>query len=141
LTDVREAVSEMRDTGAVDLSGALRTLVDGVPALHIRLQMPEPMCVGNSELAHVLLRCTQEIITNAVRHAGATTLDIELALGDGNIRLHARDDGQGSDAADPGNGLRGLRERVTALGGTVDIITGRGQGFALDIRLPLENAA
>ena len=45
-----------------------------------------------------------------------------------------------SDAV-TGNGLRGIRERLAAYGGRVDIITGRGQGFALDIRLPLENAA
>jgi signal transduction histidine kinase len=55
--------------------------------------------------------------------------------------IHARDDGAGADDPTPGNGLRGMRERLVSCGGRVDIITGRGQGFALDIRLPLENAA
>lgn len=141
LTDVREAVSEMRDTGAVDLAGALRTLIDGVPALDIDLRMPDPLRVDNPELAHVLLRCAQEIITNAVRHAGASCLRIEIRMEPDGVRLLAKDDGQGSEAADAGNGLRGMRERLAALGGSLDIITGRGQGFALDIRLPLENPA
>ena len=50
---------------------------------------------------------------------------------------------QGGQASpfDAWNGLRGIRERLGAYGGRVDIITGRGQGFALDIRLPLENPA
>jgi signal transduction histidine kinase len=37
-----------------------------------------------------------------------------------------------------GNGLRGIRERLDAYGGRVDIVTGAGNGFAVDIRLPLE---
>ncbi|MFY2765213.1 sensor histidine kinase [Arenimonas sp. MALMAid1274] len=142
LTDVREAVSEMRDEGAIDLSGAIRTLVEGVPALDIRLDLPEPLNIEDPERAHVLLRCTQEIITNAVRHAGASTLWLSIARDAAEARIQARDDGRGADAeACHGNGLRGIRERLLAYGGRVDILTGRGQGFALDIRLPLENAA
>lgn len=142
LTDVREAVSEMRDEGAIDLSGAIRTLVEGVPALDIRLDLPEPLTIEDPERAHVLLRCTQEIITNAVRHAGASTLWLTIARDVAEARIQARDDGRGIEGdAVPGNGLRGMRERLGAYGGRVDIITGRGQGFALDIRLPLENTA
>ena len=142
LTDVREAVSEMRDEGAIDLSGAVRTLVEGVPALDIRLDLPEPLSIDDPERAHVLLRCTQEIITNAVRHAGASTLWLSIARDATEARIQARDDGRGAETdAVQGNGLRGIRERLAAYGGRVEIITGRGQGFALDIRLPLENAA
>ena len=141
LTDVREAVSEMREEGTIDLSGAIRTLVEGVPALDIRLDLPEPLSIEDPERAHVLLRCTQEIITNAVRHAGASTLWLSIARDSQEARIQARDDGRGADEPTPGNGLRGIRERLGAYGGRVDIITGRGQGFALDIRLPLENPA
>ncbi len=136
LTDVREAVSEMREDGAIDLSGAIRTLVEGVPALDIRLDLPEPLSIEDPERAHVLLRCTQEIITNAVRHAGASTLWLSIARDSHEARIQARDDGRGADEPTQGNGLRGIRERLGAYGGRVDIITGRGQGFALDIRLP-----
>lgn len=142
LTDVREAVSEMRDEGAIDLSGAIRTLVEGVPALDIRLDLPEPLSIEDPDRAHVLLRCTQEIITNAVRHAGASTLWLSIGRDSVEARIQARDDGRGAEGdVAQGNGLRGIRERLLAYGGRVDIITGRGQGFALDIRLPLENAA
>ncbi|HEX5693004.1 MAG TPA: sensor histidine kinase [Arenimonas sp.] len=141
LTDVREAVNEMRHDGAVDLSGAIRTLAEGVPALDIRLDMPDPLLIEDPECAHVLLRCAQEIITNAVRHAGASTLWLSLGRDADGLHIRARDDGAGTDQLAPGNGLRGMRERLAAHGGRVDIITGRGQGFALDIRLPLENAA
>lgn len=142
LTDVREAVSEMREDGAIDLTGAIRTLVEGVPALDIRLELPEHLAIEDPERAHVLLRCTQEVITNAVRHAGASTLWLCISRDAGHARIQAHDDGRGAEHEPvPGNGLRGMRERLAAYGGRVEIRTGRGQGFALDIHLPLENPA
>ena len=140
LTDVREAVSEMREERGIDLTNAIRVLVEGVPALDVRLDMPENLEIENPEAAQVLLRCAQEIITNTVRHAGASQLSLSLSQNEGGLRLQARDDGRGSQGATPGNGLRGMRERLSACGGRVDIITAPGQGFALDVRIPLEAA-
>jgi signal transduction histidine kinase len=140
LTDVREAVSEMREERGIDLTNALRVLAEGVPALDVRLELPERLQVENPECAQVLLRCAQEIITNTVRHAGASHLDLALSQGEEGLRLQAKDDGRGADGAAPGNGLRGMRERLSACGGRVDIITAPGQGFALDVRIPLEAA-
>lgn len=141
LTDVREAVSQLREDDAIELGGALRTLVEGVPALDIRLDMPQQFTLGDPERAHVVLRCAQEIITNAVRHAGASRLDLSFHRDGPALRIRARDDGRGADGVAAGHGLRGMRERLAAYGGSVEIHTARGQGFALDIRLPLETPA
>ena len=140
LTDVREAVSEMREERGIDLTNALRVLAEGVPALDVRLELPERLQVEDPECAQVLLRCAQEIITNTVRHAGASHLDLSVSQGEEGLRLQAKDDGRGAEGAAPGNGLRGMRERLSACGGRVDIITAPGQGFALDVRIPLEAA-
>lgn len=140
LTDVREAVSEMREERGIDLTTALRTLVEGVPALSVELDLPERLQVEDPERAQVLLRCAQEIITNAVRHAGAAHLWLRISQDASDIRLEARDDGRGSEGPAPGNGLRGMRERLSACGGRLDIHTAPGQGFALDVHLPLEAA-
>jgi signal transduction histidine kinase len=140
LTDVREAVSEMREERGIDLTNAIRVLAEGVPALDVRLDLPETLQIEDPEAAQVLLRCAQEIITNTVRHAGATQLSLSLSQGEGGLRLQAKDDGRGAQSATPGNGLRGMRERLSACGGRVDIITAPGQGFALDVRIPLEAA-
>jgi len=140
LTDVREAVSEMREEKGIDLTNALRVLAEGVPALDVRLDLPENLQIEDPEAAQVLLRCAQEIITNTVRHAGASQLSLSLSQGEGGLRLQAKDDGRGAEGAVPGNGLRGMRERLSACGGRVDIITAPGQGFALDVRIPLEAA-
>jgi signal transduction histidine kinase len=140
LTDVREAVSEMREERGIDLTNAMRVLAEGVPALDVQLDLPELLEVEDPEVAQVLLRCAQEIITNTVRHAGASKLSLSVSQGEGGLRLQAKDDGRGADGAHPGNGLRGMRERLSACGGRVDIITAPGQGFALDVRIPLEAA-
>ena len=138
LTDVREAVSRLREDGAVELSAALRTLTEGVSSLEIHLDMPQPFAIDDPERATVLLRCTQEIITNAVRHAYASHLWLRFAQNAGALEIEARDDGRGADHFAPGNGLRGMRERLSQHAGSVDIHTARGQGFALKLHLPMD---
>lgn len=138
LSDVREAVSQLREDDAIDMAATLKPLVDSVAGLEIAMQMPQPFLLGDPERAHVLLRCTQEIITNTLRHAQAQQLQLQYRLDGGSVWLHARDDGRGANAPVAGNGLRGIRERLAAFGGQVEIDAAPGRGFALDIQLPLE---
>jgi signal transduction histidine kinase len=141
LTDVREAVSAMRGEERIDLEAALRTLVEGVPALEVTLDIESPLPVDDAECAQVVVRCAQEIITNAIRHAQAQRLWLKLARQGRELHLAARDDGVGSDAFTPGNGLSGMRERLKTVGGRVEVSTAPGQGFSIDIHLPLEASA
>lgn len=138
LSDVREAVSQLRDDDAIDMAATLLPLADHVAGLAIEMEMPQPFLLEDPERAHVLLRCTQEIITNAVRHAQAQQLQLRYRFDGRMVRLQARDNGRGADSPKTGNGLRGMRERLLAYGGRVDIDTGAGRGFALDIQLPLD---
>lgn len=139
LTDVREAVSQLRESGAIDLAAALRPLTERVPSLDIHLQVDDPFNVEDPERAHVLLRCTQEIITNAVRHAGARNLWIKVERDAEQVVISAHDDGIGGDFEEimPGNGLRGMRERLAQYGGVLDVSARRGEGFRLRASLPL----
>ncbi|MGX5729960.1 sensor histidine kinase [Pseudoxanthomonas beigongshangi] len=136
LTDVREAVSQLRDSGAIDLGAALLPLAEKVPALAIHMDIEEPLTLDDPQRAHVLLRCTQEIITNAVRHAGARNLWVHCRREAGCILIDARDDGGGADAVVSGNGLRGMAERLAQYGGALNVETQPGKGFCLHIRLP-----
>jgi signal transduction histidine kinase len=136
LTDVREAVSALRDSGAIDLAAALRPLAENVPSLAIHMDIDDPLALDDPERAHVLLRCTQEIITNAVRHAGAANLWIRAARRDGRIELEARDDGHGVAEIVPGNGLRGMRERLAQQGGGIAYGATPEGGFGLSLWLP-----
>jgi signal transduction histidine kinase len=138
LADVREAVSELRQDDAIDLTQALQSLIDGVPSLQVHLTTPPRFGVEDPRRAQVLLRCVQEIITNTAKHAGARNLWLTFAYDDENLlSLNAQDDGRGSTSILPGNGLSGMRERLSEYGGDVSMESETGQGFALCVRLPL----
>jgi signal transduction histidine kinase len=78
-----------------------------------------------------------EMLTNAVKHSGASTVAVELELADGLLRLQVRDDGIGG--ADPlrGTGLLGLRDRIQALGGTFDVHSPVGGGTTVTCKIPV----
>ncbi len=141
LTDVREAVSQLRENGAIDLAAALQPLAENVPALDIHMDIDGPLTLDDPERAHVLLRCTQEIITNVVRHAAADNLWIQARREHGHIVMTARDDGRGAEKLAAGNGLRGMRGRLAQYGGQLDIETRPQAGFRLHLTLPATTAA
>ncbi len=137
LGNVREVVSQLRETGAIDLAAALRPLTENVPSLDIQLEIEDPLNVEDPQRAHVLLRCTQEIITNAVRHAGARHLWIKVYReAPDRVVVEARDDGVGADRVNVGNGLRGMRERLQQCGGQLQVETRPGEGFRLRATVP-----
>ena len=141
LSDVREVVSQLREGDTIDLSAALKTLVDGVPGLNIHLDLPPRFAVDDPLRAQVLLRCAQEIITNTVKHASASNLWLRCERTETNeLAIHARDDGRGAAGFKQGNGLTGMRERLAQVGGRLNIDTHLDRGFALDAWLPLEAA-
>jgi signal transduction histidine kinase len=84
-------------------------------------------------------RAVQEALTNCVRHARASRIDVSVTGHPGGIDVTVSDDGVGFDSARrPGGlGLRGIEERVRELQGTMAIRSARGAGTALTIRLPL----
>jgi signal transduction histidine kinase len=97
---------------------------------------PDGLEVGEPEQARVVLRCVQEAITNAVRHAGAENLWIEVARADGGVEVRARDDGRGAGSLRQGAGLTGMRERLEQAGGRLDLDARPGGGFEVRAWLP-----
>jgi signal transduction histidine kinase len=136
LSDLRSVVAQLRDPERMNLSEALRTLADEMPRPLVHLTVPGSLCQNDPDRALTLLRCTQEIVTNAARHASADNLWIEIAEVKGSIELRARDDGCGAGELRAGNGLRGMRERVERAGGQLEINTSSGSGFAIRATFP-----
>lgn len=138
LSDVREAVREIREGGSVDLAGPLRSLVSDVPQPRVHLSLPEePLVSDDPERAHAVLRCVQEVVTNSVRHAGARNLWIDIERQDGELVVQARDDGRGTREIRPGRGLTGMRERLERMQGQLRVASAAGAGFTVEARLPL----
>ncbi len=80
---------------------------------------------------------TAEALTNVAKYARATEASVELQLDDGRLRLRVRDDGCGGADPATGTGLRGLRDRVEALEGSLEIDSPPGCGTTVTVELPL----
>lgn len=141
LAEVRGAVEELRDSDRLDLPSALRALAEEMPRPRVHLSLPAALPVTAGEEALTLLRCAQEIVTNAARHAEAENLWLEVRERDGRLELRARDDGRGADGVRAGNGLQGLRERVERAGGALTVTTKPGAGFSIYATLPVAGIA
>jgi signal transduction histidine kinase len=141
LADVRAIVAEKNADDCLDLTRALRTLVADVPRPCVQLDVDDALRIGDPELGLVILRCVQEVVTNAVRHSGAENLWISVRRGGDAFEVRARDDGRGRTAAHEGFGLRGMRERIERAGGQLTIESGAGRGFALTAFLPARSAS
>lgn len=140
LSDVRDVVSRLREDEAIDLGAALMSLRDAVPSPVIHVEATN-VAITDPTIARTALRAVQEIVTNAVRHSNGRNLWLTIGTIDHAVSVDARDDGGGTDRVVFGNGLRGMRERVQQVGGTMEVASMRGRGFEVHIRLPLGGAA
>ena len=89
-----------------------------------------------------LYRTLQEALTNVVKHAQASQVWVELSREDETVNLTVQDNGIGMDeetSTSNGIGLAGLRERITVVGGTLNISSAPKRGTILSAQFPLEN--
>jgi signal transduction histidine kinase len=135
LDDVESVVETLHREGGLDLGRALSALSMSIPPPVVHLDAAG-VVLRDFERAHGLLRCCQEIVTNAVKHSGARNLWITIRVADGAVQLDARDDGGGAPHVLGGKGLLGMRRRLEDLGGVLDIETAPGAGFHVRASLP-----
>jgi two-component system sensor histidine kinase DesK len=136
LSDVRDAIRGYRSQGLVaELANAKTTLETA--GLAVQCDAATTMKLPAVQES-VLSLAVREAVTNVVRHAQARTCRMRLEQQNGSCRLEIQDDGRGSSNGE-GNGLRGMRERVEMLGGTLRRNT--ESGTTLTITLPLKEMA
>lgn len=142
LAEARESIWDMRShiLEKTDLLGALRSVAEQMSAglgctIHAqargRSRRLAPMIENN------LLRIGQEAVSNALKHAQAREIEIEVCFEDSRVRLIVRDDGRGFDPAakisDGHFGLRGMRERVAQMQGELTIRRGEKGGTCVEV--------
>ena len=133
LSDVRDAIRGYRSLGLVaELAQAKSTLETA--GLTVQCDAATTVKLPPVEES-VLSLAVREAVTNVVRHAQARACRMRLEQQNGSCRLEIHDDGCGTSNGE-GNGLRGMRERVEMLGGTLDRST--EAGTTLTITLPLK---
>jgi signal transduction histidine kinase len=146
MEDLRRSLANLRAPGLGErkLSDALKTLANELGSrakLGIDLRIPPEADQLQPAVAEALWRVAQEALTNVEKHALARTAVVALELEPQLARMRVTDDGAGlpPDAEHrPGHfGLRGLRERVEGLGGTLMLSGASNQGTVVEARLPI----
>lgn len=98
--------------------------------------------VFNQEQATAIFRIFQEALTNILRHADATRVDVTMAQEGGEFVLTIRDDGRGITPIEKsGLGILGMRERVRLVGGKIEIRGVEGSGTTIAVRVPISSQA
>lgn len=132
LTEVREAIRGYRAEGlAAEIKRAHSTL----DAAGVTLVCEEKPPVLNPAVESVISLVVREAVTNIVRHAHASRCSMHFSAQNGHTSLIVEDDGRGGVRVE-GNGLRGMRERIEALGGQFAVDGSRGT--RLTIQVPTE---
>jgi signal transduction histidine kinase len=124
----------------VGLDAALATLVErsAVPAT-LHADVPNPPDRPAPAIETIAYFTVAELLANVARHSGAAEARVEVtsAPGSGTLVVRVADDGRGGARPRPGSGLTGLRERVEAVDGRLDVSSPQGGPTTVAVELPL----
>ena len=134
----------------VGLSSALRMYLDGFAGrskIRVDLEIPDDFGRLSQELETAIFRIVQESVTNIHRHSGSPVARIHVSRPGSDVRVEVEDKGKGiplkkrsemESTGMGGVGIRGMRERIRQLGGTLEIRSGsNGKGTLIVARLPI----
>lgn len=135
LKEVREMVSDMKNVRLEEELAHVEQLMEVAQIKHeiiIKVdQSSLPMLMET-----VLSMCLKEAVTNVVKHSRADHCSVEFSETEKEIRLQVEDDGIGKNSVPEfGNGLQGMRERLSFINGTL-AITAHSKGFKVDMTVP-----
>ncbi|MFD1536864.1 sensor histidine kinase [Nonomuraea guangzhouensis] len=134
---VLRQVDEGAPTAPADSLARMEALVAG-SGLDVRTELSGPLDEVPTEVDLAATRIIREALTNVSRHSGTAEARLSVTNQSGHIVIRVEDDGPGATYTDgSGFGLRGMRERATALGGTLEAGPRPGGGFLVVADLPL----
>ncbi|WP_067807934.1 GAF domain-containing sensor histidine kinase [Actinomadura formosensis] len=144
LAELRAVIFELRPADLADgLVASLRKHVEVLDRAHeatVRIAADEAIVLPEEHEA-VAYRISQEALYNALRHAGARTVEVRLATEDERAVLEVADDGSGFDVSDTepqgGLGLASMRDRADSIGGELTIDAAPGKGTTVRLEVPL----
>jgi signal transduction histidine kinase len=127
-----------------DLVGLLVALTDQLhqnSLVEVGLDLPENLVEPPGHVRAELLQIAREALSNVARHAGATEATVRLASNDRDLELEIGDNGRGFEPTamplDGHFGLRNMRDRATAMGGTLLVESAAGSGTHIIVRIPI----
>jgi signal transduction histidine kinase len=137
ISDLRQIAAGVRPARLDDgLAAALRDLARTAP-VPVEVDVPLGRVTASVEAAAYFVAC--EALTNAVKHAAASKVSVRAVRENGSLVVSVSDDGVGGAKARRGSGLAGLRDRVSAHGGRLEISSPRGRGTRIEAAIPCDS--
>ena len=145
---MQRIISDLRPAHLDDLglSATLRwyaSRVHELTSIHVRVDIEDDEPALDDAVKITIFRIVQEALNNVIKHAQATTINVKIHYMLNEVRIHIFDNGVGFDMKDVQSrigrvslGLAGMEERAALLGGRVQIGSGLGTGFALEVEVP-----
>lgn len=138
LKELRQSINQMRKEQSCELlTQGILQLTDQVKEIPVELTVQGEDSEKYSYLTGICYACVREAITNSLKYADASKIEIILRFQPEGVELMFGDNGKGCEELKENNGIRGIRERVAKAGGTVRFVTAQGEGFLMRLCLPL----
>ena len=139
IRELRISINQLRQGTEGELvTQGVYHLAQRVKELDVEVSVQGTDGLSYSHLSTVVYECLREAITNCLKYAHASHMDVILKFEENGLRVYIFDDGQGCQSIVEDNGIRGIRDRVTEAGGQVRILSSEGEGFQIYIWLPME---
>jgi signal transduction histidine kinase len=154
LSDVREAVSDIRDKSSIELKSAISAISERLPNLQVEVEYANDVQIEDVNTADVVIRCIQESFTNSLKHSKATQIQVTFKQENNRVTIEIQDNGNTIVTKAPtrgrkstvkvntdkeivsGNGLTGILERVNLLRGQAHFSLNE-IGFHTQLSLPI----
>jgi signal transduction histidine kinase len=147
IREIRSAIFSLQSHGDMKRNGLRAKILDVVEQMAAPLGFaPSLRLVGPldedvpAEVGEQMLGALREALSNAARHAGASSVDVTVDCG-GDLVLRVRDNGKGLGQSTRRSGLANLAERASGLGGLLRVGPADGAGTDLEWRVPIDEAA
>lgn len=136
IKELRESINQLREEENYELvtQGVIQ-LANQVKEIPVEVTVQGEDSEIYSHLSRIIYDCVRETITNTLKYAKATKMEIVVRFTKDSVEVIIGDDGVGCDSIEANNGLRGIRERVETHGGKVRFISSAGEGFLTRIHL------
>lgn len=139
LDDVRDCVSGIKKAN-VSITQQLNSLIGNMKTAGGGIELS---VMGNEQPYHLfacdtVFSVVREAITNSIRHGKSDKTDVIVKFTPDNIRVYIIDNGTGCNKITEGHGLKGMREKVNAAGGSIEFSSLAGNGFSVKVLIPVE---
>jgi signal transduction histidine kinase len=138
IRELRESINQLRKEASYELlTQGIMQLAAQVKEIPVEVTIRGEDSERYSHLSRVLYDTTREAITNSLKYAESTKIEIVVRFQGKSVELVIGDDGKGCEVIRENNGIRGIRERVEQAGGTVRFLSSAGEGFLIRVKIPV----